>query len=175
MTQVTRPRPGQPAPDLALELIIGAKWSLAEQSPKAFTMIVFYRGLHCPICGDFLGELRALYDDFLSKGVEVINVSMDPKDKATQAHEDWGLDPIPMGYGMTEAQAREWGLYLSKARSETDPDLFSEPGLAMVKPDGTVNMVEMSTAPYLRPDLKLLLSKLDFVIEKDFPPRGAHD
>ncbi|CTQ49042.1 redoxin domain-containing protein [Jannaschia donghaensis] len=175
MTQTTTmPLPGQPAPALDLDLIIDAKWRLADQSPKAFTMIVFYRGLHCPICGDYLAGLHDLYDDFLAKGVEVINVSMDSKDKAVEAQAKWNLDPIPMGYGLTEEQARAWGLYMSKARSDADPDVFSEPGLAMVKPGGTLNMMEMGSAPYLRPDLKLLLSKLDFVIDKDFPPRGAY-
>ena len=97
----TLPTPGQPAPNLDLELIIGAKWELSEQSPDAFTMIVFYRGLHCPICREYLNDLHRLYDDFLSKGVEVINVSMDDKDRATQSHKDWDLDPIPMGFGLT--------------------------------------------------------------------------
>ncbi|SDY46917.1 Peroxiredoxin [Jannaschia faecimaris] len=167
------PLPGQPAPDLDLDLIIGAKWALADQSPKAFTMIVFYRGQHCPICSNFLGDLRGMYDDFLSKGVEVINVSMDDKDRAAKSHEAWGLDPIPMGYGMSEAQARAWGLYLSTARNDNEPGVFSEPGLALVKPDGTLYMAEMSSAPFLRPDLKALLSRLDFIIEKDYPPRGT--
>ncbi len=173
MTQPTMPMPGAPAPDLNLDLIIGAKWELAEQSPDAFTMIVFYRGLHCPICGTFLKDLRGLYDDFLSKGVEVLNVSMDSEETATKAHEDWGLDPIPMGYGMTEETARAWGLYLSDARSEKEPEVFCEPGLALVKPDGTLFMMERSSAPFLRPDLKMLLSKLDFITQNDYPPRGT--
>lgn len=170
----TMPLPGQPAPALDLELIIGLDWSLAKQTPKAFTMIVFYRGLHCPICGTYLKGLREMYDDLLAKGVEVIDVSMDTKEKATKAHEDWGLDPIPMAHSMSREQAEAWGLYLSEARSDTEPDLFSEPGLALVKPDGTLYMMEMASAPFIRPDLKMLASKLDFIIEKDLPPRGAH-
>ena len=169
---VTMPVPGNPAPSLDLELIIGAEWKLADQSPDAFTMIVFYRGLHCPICKTFLSDLRGDYDAWLEKGVEVINVSMDTKDKAEQAHHDWGLDPIPMGYGLTEAQARDWGLFLSTARNDGEPDVFSEPGLAWVKPDGTLWMLEMSSTPFVRPDMKMLLSKVDFIREKAYPPRG---
>ncbi|MGB3556072.1 MAG: peroxiredoxin family protein [Jannaschia sp.] len=170
----TMPIPGQPAPDLDLELIIGAEWRLRDQSPDAFTMIVFYRGLHCPICGTYLRDLRDMYDDFLSKGVEVINVSMDGADRAQKAHGEWELDPIPMGHSLTEEQARAWGLYLSSARAEKEPAVFSEPGLFLVKPDGTLYMAEMASAPFLRPDLKLLLSKLDFINEKDYPPRGTY-
>ncbi|WP_299650551.1 redoxin domain-containing protein [uncultured Jannaschia sp.] len=169
----TRPVPGRPAPDLKLDLIIDAKWDLAEQDPGAFTMIVFYRGVHCPICRSFLTDLRGVYDDFLSKGVEVINVSMDTHEKATKAHEEWGLDPIPMGYALTEEQARAWGLYLSEGRTDAEPETFSEPGLALVTPDGTLYIAEASSAPFLRPDLKLLLSKIDMIREKDYPPRGT--
>ena len=168
------PLPGQPAPALDLELIIGLDWSLAKQSPEAFTMIVFYRGLHCPICGTYLKGLRGMYDEILAKGVEVIHVSMDGKDKATQAHEDWGLDPVPMGHSLGEAQARDWGLYLSKARNEKEPDVFAEPGLFLVRPDGTLFLAETSSAPIARPDLKLLVSKIDFIREQDYPPRGDY-
>ncbi|MCK0168213.1 redoxin domain-containing protein [Jannaschia sp. S6380] len=170
----TMPLPGRRAPDLHLELIIGAEWDLADQSPGAFTMIVFYRGLHCPICKAYLSDLRGMYDDFLSKGVEVVNVSMDAEERAREAHEEWGLEPIPMAHSLTEDQARAWGLYLSAARSEKEPDVFAEPGLFLVKPDGTLYMAEMSSAPFVRPDLKLLLSKLDFIADKDYPPRGTH-
>lgn len=175
MTQITsRPLPGSAAPALDLDLIIDAKWRLADQSPDAFTMIVFYRGLHCPICGVFLKGLREIYDDFLSKGVEVITVSMDTQDRAQTAQSDWGLDPIPMGYGLSVEQAKAWGLFLSEGRTEKEPELFAEPGLALVKPDGTLYMLEMGSAPFVRPDLKFLLSKLDFIIEKDYPPRGTY-
>ncbi len=169
----TRPLPGQPAPALDLDLIIDAEWKLSEQSPDAFTMIVFYRGLHCPICKAYLQGLRELYDDFLSKGVEVINVSMDTKEKAKQAHKEWELDPIPMGHGLAEEQARTWGLYLSEGTSEKEPKVFAEPGLFMVKPDGTLYFAEMASTPIVRPDLQMLLSKIDFIVDKKYPPRGT--
>ena len=168
----TMPLPGQPAPDLDVKLIIDAEWKLSEQHPKAFTMIVVYRGLHCPICKSYLSGLRGLYDDFLSKGVEVLNVSMDTEGKAREAHENWGLDPIPMGYGLSEEQARAWGLHLSEGRDD-EPEVFAEPGLFLVKPNGTLYAAEMSSTPFVRPDLKLLLSKIDVVREKDYPPRGT--
>ena len=170
----TMPLPGQPAPALRVPLIIGLDWDLADQSPDAFTMIVFYRGLHCPICGTYLKGLRENYDAWLEAGVEVLNVSMDGKERATEAHESWGLDPIPMGYGLSEEQARAWGLYLSKGRTETEPEVFNEPGLFWVKPDGTLFLAEMASAPFLRPDLELLRSKVGMIREKDYPPRGTY-
>ncbi len=170
---VTMPLPGTPAPALDLNLIIDAEWQLSQQSPDAFTMIVFYRGLHCPICKSYLQGLRANYDDWLAKGVEIVHVSMDTKEKAAQAHEDWALDPVPMGYGLTEEQARAWGLYLSEGMTDKEPKVFSEPGLFMVKPDGTLYFAEMSSTPVVRPDLGMLLRKIDFIKEKAYPPRGT--
>ncbi|WP_245624922.1 redoxin domain-containing protein [Jannaschia seosinensis] len=171
---MSNPLPGQPAPELKLDLIIDAEWDLADQSPDAFTMIVFYRGLHCPICKQVLSDMRRDYDEWLAKGVEIINVSMDTREKATKAHEDWGLDPIPMGYGMSKATAREWGLYLSDGRGESEPEVFCEPGLAWVRPDGALYLAERSSTPFVRPDLAALLSRVDFIRDKSYPPRGTH-
>lgn len=170
---VSMPLPGRPAPALALDLIIGLDWVLADQRPDAFTMVVFYRGLHCPICKGYLQGLRENYDAWLEAGVEVINVSMDTKERATQAHEEWGLDPIPMGYGLTEDAARSWGLYLSEGMTEKEPAVFSEPGLFWVRPDGTLYLAEMASSPIVRPDLEALRSRVAFVREKDYPPRGT--
>jgi peroxiredoxin len=169
---MSRPTPGQPAPALELDLIIGMRWVLADQSPEAFTMVVAYRGLHCPICAKYLKGLRAHYDAWLAAGVEVIHVSMDEHAAASKAHDDWGLEPVPMGYGLTEAQARDWGLYLSDGR-EGEPEVFSEPGLFLVRPDGTLFLAETSSAPFARPDLEMLRSKIGFVVEKGYPPRGT--
>ena len=169
---ISMPLPGQPAPELKLDLIIGLDWILADQSPDAFTMIVFYRGLHCPICKGYLQGLREHYDEWLDAGVEVINVSMDGKDKATQAHEDWGLDPIPMGYGLTEETARAWGLYLSTARAEKEPPLFSEPAMTLVRPDGRVYAHWQQSVPFARPRMADLLGAIGFIVENDYPARG---
>lgn len=172
---VSMPLPGKPAPALDLDLIDGHRWSLAARRPRAFTMIVAYRGLHCPICRNVLSRLRDGLDDWIAKGVDVLAVSMDAEDRARRSYEAWDLKPLALGYGMTEAQARDWGLYLSSARAEKEPAVFSEPGLFWVRPDGTLWLAEMSSTPFVRPDMDLLLSKLDFILEKDYPPRGTHE
>ena len=56
--------PGQSVPDLDLELTIGARFQLSKQSPENFTMLVFYRGKHCPICKRYLEELGGKLDKF---------------------------------------------------------------------------------------------------------------
>jgi peroxiredoxin len=43
-------RPTQPAPDLTVPLLRGGTYRASDQRPKLFTMVVFFRGLHCPVC-----------------------------------------------------------------------------------------------------------------------------
>jgi len=49
-------RPRQPVPALEIDTVSGARWSLAEQNPERFMMLVFYRGLHCPICRKYTSD-----------------------------------------------------------------------------------------------------------------------
>ena len=44
--------------EVDLPLTIDARFELSKQSPDSFTMLVFYRGKHCPICTRYLGELN---------------------------------------------------------------------------------------------------------------------
>ncbi len=168
----TTPTPDAQAPALKLPLIIGTDWDLGDQSPDTFTQVIVYRGLHCPVCKQYLSTMRELYDDFLSKGVETIHVSMDDKERAQQAHDDWGLDPIPMGYGLSEEQAKEWGLYLSDPIQDSEKGRFAEPAVFWVRPDGRLYLAAVSNSPFARPDLKELLGKVDFIREKEYPARG---
>ena len=58
MSEINTLYPRQPVPSLDLPLVGGGTWSLAEQKPENFTMVVFYRGYHCPICSRYLGDLN---------------------------------------------------------------------------------------------------------------------
>jgi peroxiredoxin len=170
----TTPMPGQKAPDLLLPLTAGGDWDLHRQTPAAFTMIVVYRSLHCPICKTYLGSLRDLHDAFRAKGIEPLVVSMDGADRARTTQAEWGLDPMPMGHSLSEADARAWGLFLSRRRKESEPDLFAEPGLFLVAADGTLWLVDVANVPFVRPDLDGLLARADMMIaNKDQPPRGG--
>lgn len=50
-------RPREPAPELELPLVGGGTFRLADSEPKQLTMVVFNRGLHCPVCQAHLREL----------------------------------------------------------------------------------------------------------------------
>jgi peroxiredoxin len=52
----------------------GGKWQLDEQQPEAFTMVIFYRGLQCPVCHAQLSELKRRLDELTVRGITVIAV-----------------------------------------------------------------------------------------------------
>lgn len=166
------PKPTFPAPPLSVPIIGGGQWTLAERRPARFTMIVFYRGLHCPICRAYLGELNGLLDDFAARGVEVIAVSGDTEDRARQTVDHWKLSHLTVGYAQPVASMRAWGLFVSHGIKEPEPALFAEPGLFLIRPDATVHYVAVNSLPFGRPPLREMLTALDFIIAKDYPARG---
>ena len=147
MSAITPLMPRQKVPSLSVPLVGGGTWSLADQSPENFTMVVFYRGLHCPICGKYLKDLDTKLADFAKRGVNVVVVSSDGEDRATEAKAKWELENI-------------------------DPAVFSEPGLFLVRPDGTLYFGTVQTMPFARPAFDQILGALDFVIAKNYPARG---
>jgi len=169
--------PRQPVPALEVPTVDGGPWRLADQKPENFTLIVVYRGLHCPICTTYIGDLNRKVEEFEQRGTKVIAISSDPEDRARAAKEKWGLDRLTVGYGLDLDKAREWGLYISSGRGQTSAgvdelDLFPEPGLFLVRPDGTLYFASVQTMPFARPQFGEVLKALDFVIAKDYPARG---
>ena len=165
--------PTQPAPALDVATLDGSRFVLADQDPDSFTLLVFYRGLHCPICKDYLANLATKLDDFAERGADrILAVSMDTEDTARRTADEWDVDGLTIGYGLDETSAREWGLFLSKAINDGEPDLFSEPGLFLVRPDGSLYYAAVNSMPFGRPSLSSMVKALDFVNENDYPSRG---
>ena len=177
MTALTPLFPRQPVPSLEVPLVGGGSWKLADQSPENFTLIVFYRGLHCPICSNYLRDLNRKIEDFGKTGTEVICISSDGKERAEQTIEKWEVDNITFGYDLDLDKAREWGLFISTGRGVTgagieEPDLFSEAALYLVRPDGELFFGSVQTMPFARPSFTEILGGVKFVLDKDYPGRG---
>ena len=169
--------PRRPVPALECETVGGDPWRLSDQAPEHFTMVVFYRGLHCPICSAYLKQLHELLPDFSKRGVEVVAVSSDEAERATRTKAEWGLPNLTIGFGLDLVKAREWGLYVSTSRGMSstgvvEPDRFSEPGLYLVRADGTLYFGTVQTMPFARPDFRTLLGAVGWVIDNDYPARG---
>ncbi|MEW5710575.1 MAG: redoxin domain-containing protein [Pseudomonadota bacterium] len=83
-------KPRQPVPDLQVETLDAGTWRLADQNPLHFTMLVFYRGLHCPICKSYLRDLNGKIPELTACGVEAIAISCDDRERAQRMKREWG-------------------------------------------------------------------------------------
>ncbi len=126
-------------------------------------MVVVYRGKHCPICKTYISELERSAPEFAKAGVGVIAVSGGPEDRVHIFAGEIGVT-FPVGYGLSLAQMRIFRLYVSKPRSEKETDRpFAEPGL---------HVLDISNAPFARPDLAALAKGLKFALDNNYPIRG---
>ena len=168
-------KPNTKVPDLEVETAGAEVWRLADQTPETFALIEFYRGYHCPRCRQHLIDLQAKLDRFTERGVQVIAISTDGADRAEKAKENWGLDRLTIGYGLSLEKAREWGLYVSNAITEVEPRQFNEPATCLVRPDGTLYSAIYNSTPFNRPHSADVLESIDMIRARDYPPRGDAD
>jgi len=171
--------PRESVPALDIPLMTGGRFVLGASAAESFDMLVFYRGLHCPICAKYLIELERLAPEFASRGTHLIAISSDGEDRARQMADKVKASVVKFGYGLGLQTAREWGLYISAGRGKTsigieEPALFNEPGVFLVRPDGTLYYGAVQTMPFARPPFQDLLGAIDFAITKDYPARGEY-
>ena len=166
-------RPDGQVPALELPLVGGGTFRLNDPAPDNFTMLVFYRGLHCPVCKSYLERLDGLMAGYRAAGFTVVAASMNTMEIAQTTKSDWAIGNLPVAYGLSEPAARDWGLYISRAIKEGEADVFCEPGTFWVRPDGRLYLADVSNMPWARPDLEFLLSKVPFAVEKGYPSRGG--
>lgn len=167
--------PKSRVPDLSVPLVGGDYFDWHEASaPEKFTLVVAYRGLHCPKCKDQLQAIDPMVEGLTDEGYRILAVSMDTEARAKKAKEDWGLKHLTVGYDMGLLMAKSWGLFISDRREGSEePKLFSEPGIFVVKPDGSLYAEYVQNTPFGRPPLDDIIAGLEFVIENDYPVRGT--
>jgi peroxiredoxin len=171
--------PRQSVPALSVDTLEHGRFDVSTESTSRFTMLVFYRGLHCPICAKYLSELERLLPEFERRGVAVIALSSDDRGRAATMAEKVRAARLRIGYGLPLQTAREWGLYLSESRGKTsigieEPAQFSEPGVFLLRPDGTLYYGSVQTMPFARPNFSDLVGAIDFAIANDYPARGEY-
>jgi peroxiredoxin len=177
MSDITPLVPRQPVPPLSVPLAGGGKFDLNTEKAEKFTLVVFYRGLHCPQCRKQLTDLEAKLPEFDKRGVTVVAISADEPERGERTKAEWSLPNLRIGYSLDLNTARAWGLWISASRGKTsagieETSLFNEPGLFLVKPDGTLYCASVQTMPFARPQFADLLAAIDFIAEKNYPPRG---
>lgn len=166
-----KPRVGQPIGEMRFPRIAGDPITVGQPKDR-WTMLFVYRGKHCPRCKKFLNKLNAALPAWTGV-MDVVVVSSDTEDKAKADLDEFGWD-FDLCYGLTVAQMRSLGLYVSEPLSEAETtDLFAEPGAFAIRPDGSLMLVDISNGPGARPDLVELLDGMTFNIENDRPVRGT--
>lgn len=171
--------PRQKAPRLVVETLGHGRFDLASETPACMTLVCFYRGLHCPICANYLKELERLTPALAERGATTIAISSDGEPRARQMAEKIGAQSLRIGYGLALSDARDWGLYISASRGTTsigieEPMLFSEPGVFLIKPDQTIYYLSVQSMPFVRPNFAEMIQALDFIIKNDYPARGEY-
>lgn len=171
--------PRQKTPSLSLPTLNHGQFDLTTENSDRGTVICFYRGLHCPICANYLTELEKRVDDFAERGVKTIAISSDGIERTQEMADKISAEKLRFAYDLPLEKAREWGLYISTSRGKTsigieEPALFSEPGLFMVTPEQTLYYGSVQTMPFVRPHFSELVGALDFAIKNDYPARGEY-
>lgn len=171
-----KPTPGSHFPPVTVAQLGGGSLTLgAAGEGHDWQMVVVYRGKHCPICTRYLKELGEIVAPLKELGIEVVAVSADSEDRATDQVAQAGVT-YPVGYGLTVPQMQELGLYVSSPRHGMNVEgPFAEPGLFVVNETGELRMVDIANVPFLRPQLGSLVGGLRFMrgMTEEFPANGT--
>jgi len=139
-------------------------------------LVVVYRGRHCPLCTRYLNELEPLLPNLSEIGVDLAAVSGDSPEQLA-AHREKLQVSFPLFHSLSLPQMKQLGLYISDPRSPQETDHpFAEPGLFVINEKGTLQVVDISNNPFVRPDLKTLISGLKWIRDpkNNYPIRGTH-
>ena len=171
--------PRQKTPNLTVNTLDHGSFDLSSESSERGVVICFYRGLHCPICANYLKDFEKRVPEFAEKGVTAIAISSDGQERTRAMADKIEAKDLRFGYDLSLEVAREWGLYISTSRGKTsigieEPALFSEPGLFMVSPEQTLYYGSVQTMPFVRPHFSELVSALDFAIANNCPARSEY-
>jgi len=52
------------------------------------------------------------------------------------------------------------------------PDAFGEPGIFLIRPDGTIYMAALNSMPAARPRIDDVVQAIEFFTDRSYPPRG---
>ncbi|MEM7157464.1 MAG: redoxin domain-containing protein [Myxococcota bacterium] len=166
---------GDAFPELLVPGDDGSSRDLARpRGEHDWMMVVVYRGRHCPMCTRYLNALEPMVPRLSAIGVDVAAVSGDSAQQLAR-HRDKLSVTFPLHHGLTAAQMQRLGLYISDPRSPKETDHpFAEPGLFVINQHGTLQVVDVSNNPFVRPDLETLASGLKWIRDpnNNYPIRG---
>ncbi|QKV19342.1 redoxin domain-containing protein [Oricola thermophila] len=167
-----KPVPGAILPPVSVPRLGGGEIVIGG-TRENWVLVVVYRGRHCPRCKRYLSKLNDMRQRWRDAGFDIAVVSADPEEKARADRDTFGWS-FDIGHDLSEAQMATLGLYVSDPLAETETDRrFAEPGVFVIRPDGSLLLVAISNGPSARPDLEELLDGMIYTRENDRPPRGT--
>ena len=166
---------GSVFPTLTKATLTGETRDLRQPSAgKDWQLVVVYRGRHCPLCTRFLNELAHFKPRLDAINIDLVAVSGDSQAQLEEHSSRLEVN-YPIFYGLTLKEMQALGLYISHPRSEQETDHpFAEPGLFVINEQGTLQVVDVSNNPFVRPDLENLVSGLEWIRQNDYPIRGTY-
>jgi AhpC/TSA family protein len=169
--------PRQTTPDVVVETLKDARFDLVAGS-TCMTLVCFYRGLHRPVCSNYLKVLDHLTSTFADRGVTTISISSDTKERAHQMSEKMNFVHLGIGFGLKLADARKWEfVYLCLTRRKLDQyrrfPLVFRTRYVFGEAGSSIYLTVLSM-PFARPNFLEIVEALDFVINNDYPTRGKY-
>jgi hypothetical protein len=106
-----------------------------------------------------------------------LRCTADNSENAHAFYNKLSLQALPVGYDLSVEDMERLGVYISDREfstetGETKP--FAEPSIFVVNTDGTIQIVDISNSPGIRPDINILLSAVQFSRDNEYPIRGRH-
>lgn len=169
---MTRVAPGSSAPNFEVSLQDGSIWSLANQQPTHFTMIVIFRHSNCSICNGYLKKLDDRVGQFSKAGVNILAASVGSALATAQMAEKFTIENLTFACDVPLDMARQWGLFVSAKRKDMEPEQFFEPALFLIDATGMLYYASIQSMPFGRPDPLEILQWIPKLIENAIPARG---
>ena len=120
----------------------------------------------------YTAKIEALKDKFDELETDVVFISGDTAEKAKKFASEVGLE-LPVAYDLSIEQMRQLGLYISEQRPNETNRPFPEPGLFVLNEKGQPHIVEISNAPFIRPESELIIRGIMHIKKNNYPIRGT--
>jgi len=173
---MTHPIPAikENAPELKISCVGGGTWDLSKSKANKFSLVVFYRGAHCPICKKYLKDLHSKIGEFKKLGVDdIIAISGDSLEMAEKCSKEWEIPNLKIGHDQSVESMKNWGLYISQSIKDEEPKTFGEPGVFLVHPYKQLFYAAINSMPFARPQFSDLIDGIKVIFDKDYPARGT--
>jgi peroxiredoxin len=102
-------------------------------------VIIFHRGLHCPICVVHLQEFSSRISEFKAAGIQVLAIGPDTLDEGRENVQAVGAFPFPLLSDPQDATARAFGLQV--------PAGYCQDGAFVIDPQRRMVVAQKSLEP----------------------------